>query len=1745
MEPFHLNLHQVNFHSSDLAPPTENDLDSFGTIVNCEYHFSGAEDKTSHISHHTGSLSPSATGVQSLYLWWFVMFVSAEPVPLVRHTLYIVCLTVWSSHSNTLMPRSAISHWPDSVTSDLDLQIKKLLLDLYSEKEVTLASAPFTGNPGKLGVLDSFPGTTPSRKPKGKRGVTHVTKAITSPVTCATVAPSGGAKAKTGQPGEVTTSSHSVNSAVEIGYLKQIAANSASLKSYLTHYNMPVEEVTPQSPGTPVRTPDGMGTDRSHNASPFETVAEALHLQWSVIGDKNIQPASAEEIAQVIADAERRLRQGQAPRLDTPQGGAVGSPTGQSDNGKMTSMTTNSTMESSMTASETSSLSQDLSISETTETQDITQSPMRSTKDGPTSESEKSQAKELIRISAESITRTKERSSWFSGSSSKHLALSTPPVTKEHHKQKTSSHDDDKELSVVRETDTLSINSKKSEDQGSVSDTASDIASSDKLDAEVFLKSLPPLQPLDLSEFTTTPGSRYRSHSPPVRDTSSFSATNTTNTAASSKDSLPKTVTQSPMDVLESLLGQNYRMPFSRGESVPALGPLFQKSVRESRQKSPGRQYFNTIPRINLCCDLFSQVSSSSVGSVSGPTSEELEHVLREKAKLEGQLEMLSQEAETVMQERAELQALVASLKLKLKSQGDRTTFAEKEGLLSEVNSLRQSRAMLEEALRETQKLLDEKNEEARAIQEELQATQETTDKLHSKMKEIRDELKAKEVTIQALKNKVAELYVEVQTALQAKMSADNDARSAKNDVATLINAKEWYQQQLQLAHEARSQVQKQLTILQANTVSHGKVIERLKSENGRIRQQLTAVQSQALKEKEALARHLEAIESDMLDREAAFQEISRERSLMENTLHYKMNSVEAETSKLSELVATVADLEVQLEKAQNDLKRRHAHISILESEQSELLKRLNLSQENLSERDKIIEDLEQKLIEVEGRLKAFQHDVSLKDSEILKLKEEKATTEIALRAALEEKKTVDKALESLRGDMGKVEKSFRQMKQDLSSRSSELQRTRDEKRQTQEEMERLSTQFRTQQLSSESAIKDIQDKGQLVEGLMKEKRDLELTVENMRVEMSKLQSVSSSTENDEEKVLLRTELNAAKQALFDVQQQLQVAQEQKALSSAAPEFSSGESAPVGKMDESILQENEELKRKLKDVQSKGQKDFLKQKARATKLSTDMTKLQQELKDRQEMFESNVGQLSAKLRETIGDKERLETELEMLHRKFDLTMVEQKDQLQTELQTMASELETAQLRKQELESALFELKRIKDQEIEEYKSQLSALEEQLVQERQERSEGTKTEELNRDLALELEKERGRVAGLLQSQNSLKQHVGTLEEALARRESSLVDLHNHMQESVADREKAEHEYIRRIQTLEGGLQKEREAHRDVRKKIGQKITESKRVRRQYDSMKVEYEQLQQDYEQKQNEVRHLQTEYENVRQTELSQRTLVERLQSEKAVMQTECERLQRAMKDSESNNPVFAKQLETLEWQLKQKDAEISSLQDQVALSDQRHLADTENISKALYASQSEAELLRQELMTSKKEKYDLQSKMAELRGALKAAIQHYKLNQKLGKSFHQKNGPESGEGEQSLEASDLGGFDVETYEKLLEETAAKALNSKPLDDLHSCLSSLRFQISGLQKQVDDHTVAVHTSSQSWRIVEDQVKELRDVIRTVCGTNTSSTTTTVTTQASVEDEDGVEDATEAVKGDNSLCHSGQPGMIDV
>lgn len=71
---------------------------------------------------------------------------------------------------------------------------------------------------------------------------------------------------------------------------------------------------------------------------------------------------------------------------------------------------------------------------------------------------------------------------------------------------------------------------------------------------------------------------------------------------------------------------------------------------------------------------------------------------------------------------------------------------------------------------------------------------------------------------------------------------------------------------------------------------------------------------------------------------------------------------------------------------------------------------------------------------------------------------------------------------------------------------------------------------------------------------------------------------------------------------------------------------------------------------------------------------------------------------------------------------------------------------------------------------------------------------------------------------MQTNSSLKQHVSQLEEALAGREMTLVEIQTNMQGLIHDKEKDEQTYIKRIQSIEESLQQEKDSQRELRKNV---------------------------------------------------------------------------------------------------------------------------------------------------------------------------------------------------------------------------------------------------------------------------------------------------------------------------------------
>ncbi|KAL5016879.1 hypothetical protein ScPMuIL_006468 [Solemya velum] len=1497
-------------------------------------------------------------------------------------------------------------------------------------------------------------------------------------------------------------------SLADLQTLQKVSANTSSAGKHLRRYRFTKMSDASTPPPVQDLDPDGDGT--------FETVAEALHLQWSVIGNKDITPASPDVVAQIVAEAERKLK-----------GDLTGN---QHQEANLHTTVASTILEESLSDSRDSAiLESSIDISHRGRNEflnsnnsapihmDLTQTlPMSASMTGGKSSVLGTQDTNL----SSNLQSTNGCQSSCAIFDTQHLKNSVIPIVQEigppdqiqeHSKKRplnslnsgqakntSSSIVKDNFLDDIHER-TLSPKETATDDTQSVSSGTSDLdgyKDGNTNSAELFLKSLPPVKTVDMNKMESDLKAD-RTFSPPVKETSfkplsvdsqlsKMAAENILNLMQSSRSPITNSDQNgnSSGETITDITKQ-----FSKTSIVvPKVAPLFQK-----RLEMPNK------PIVPESTDIFSNI--------------EIETLMRDKAKLEGQLEMLSVEAQETLQERATLQAQVAALQLKLMSHSNSGSEASISNLKQDLIEQQKIRDRLQQSLFDSQKNVEEKLTETKVLQDELKNTQDTADKFQMRIKEVRDDLRTKEMTIQALKNKIAELYVEVQNSLQEKMASDNDARLAKTDLSSAIGAKDWYQKQLETANNARTLLQQEMTNLQAKISAHAHIMEKIKTENTRLRQQLKEVQHKALKEKELLARQLETIEADMMDREAAFQEIQRERTFLEDTFTTKLQSVKEEKSQIPIMMEVTAELESQLDSAQKSLKKKQVQIFSLENEQMELMKNLTLSNESVIEKERILGELEEKLIEMEMQIKTYQTSVVAKDNDILKLQGEKAVTEIALNDALEEKTAVNKSLDTLKVDLGKVEKSFKHLRQELINRDKEIDLIQKEKQKVSDELENIRDELDKGTKQLQSSSKQDQHKTAHITDLQTIKKQLEEEIASLRNKIVTMETAHELAlkENSD----LQTELSSVKQILVVLEQQLKELKEKE----KQVEGEGGKEKEHSVDHLQLESENKKMKERMNQIEKENQKLLTKQKAKIVKLNKDMKVLQDELIARQTSYDSNIDEMSTRLHDVLMDKEKIQLELEMAHRKFDVSLLQQQDQIGAELQTLVTEIQSLKIGKQSVEAQLLELQQLREQEIGHFQDQLSALETELQSSLERRKETQATEQKNRTLDLELEKERGRLAGIMQSNANLKEHVSNLEDALAGRESTLTEFQTQLQTAIHESEQKEEEYLRRIQSLEEAMQKDKASQRDLRKQIGTKITENKRLKRQSESLKSEQQQLQQDVEHHSQVTQILQAELDTNKQFHLSSQAQVHSLEMENRTLTREIERLKMELDDNHSRDPVVQEQISSLQWQLSQKQREIETIQEQMNLVNQRQEVELDSLQTTLQDKQNELDQVKQELAASKQERLNHQTKVSELRTALKASVHHHKLVKKIGKKKNKNSSEEpSRDMGTQVEPDDIPPlpFDLEVMDKLLEETAVKDLESKPLDNIQSCLSILRSEISGLQNQIEAHTITVATTTESWNAVEAGVNELQEVVRTVSDTAMTTAGITSIAAAAVE-----------------------------
>uniref|UniRef100_A0A8D1F9B5 Golgin A3 n=1 Tax=Sus scrofa TaxID=9823 RepID=A0A8D1F9B5_PIG len=1097
----------------------------------------------------------------------------------------------------------------------------------------------------------------------------------------------------------------------------------------------------------------------------------------------------------------------------------------------------------------------------------------------------------------------------------------------------------------------------------------------------------------------------------------------------------------------------------------PSISDVLQAAAAEHQDQ---RQEVNgeTRSRADSIC------SSVSMESSVAETHDEMLQVLKEKMRLEGQLEALSLEASQALKEKAELQAQLAALSTRLQAQVEHSHNSQQrqDSLSSEVDTLKQSCWDLEQAMADLQNMLEAKNASLASSNSDLQVAEEQYHRLMAKVEEMQRSMLSKDNTVHDLRQQMTALQSQLRQVQLERTALSSKLQASQAEISSLQSVRQWYQQQLALAQEARVRLQGEMAHIQVGQMTQAGLLEHLKLENVSLSHQLTETQQRSIKEKERIAAQLQGIEADMLDQEAAFVQIQEAKTMVEEDLQRRLEEFEDEKEQLQKMVASVATLEQQLEQVKLTLHQRDQQLEALQQEHLDLLKQFTSTQENLQAREQALGDLRVRCDELQARLDELQGEAASRDDTIRVLQNEKIVLEVALQAARREE--LDPGSKRQEESTEETSETLERLREELAIKSSQVEHLQQEAATLKKQTQKIKEQFLQQKVMVEAYRRDAASKDQLVSELKATKKRLDAEAKELRQELIRLQGEKRSVEVEHAR--LQKDVTQARQQVADLEGHLQSVQrerDQMEMNLQSLQFDKEQMV-------ALTEANEVLKKQIEELQQEATKAITEQKQKMKRLGSDLSSAQKEMKTKHKAYENAVGILSRRLQEALAAKEAAEAELGQLRAQAasssdDFPLHERIQALETELQTVGHS-------KTMLERELQEVISMTSQELEEQREKVLELEDELQEARGFRRKIKHLEESNKKLALELEHERGKLTGLGQSNAALREHNSILETALAKREADLVQLN--LQAVLQRKEEEDRQMKQLVQALQVALQKEKVTVRSLEEQVAAAKAEAGHNRRHFKAATLELSEVKKELQAKEQEVQRLQAEADGLQIQEGKHSQEIAQFQAELAEARTQLQFLQKQLDEQLSKEPIGNQEMENLKWEVDQKEREIQALKQQLDLTEQQSTKELEGVQQSLQNIKSELEMAREDLSMTQKDKFMLQAKVSELKNNMKTLLQQnqqLKLDLRRGAAKTRK---ELKEASSSSPVTPVKIPDCPVPASLLEELLRPppAVSKEPLKNLNSCLQQLKQEMDSLQRQMEAHTVTVHESLSSW-----------------------------------------------------------------
>uniref|UniRef100_A0A8C5S9G1 Golgin A3 n=1 Tax=Laticauda laticaudata TaxID=8630 RepID=A0A8C5S9G1_LATLA len=741
--------------------------------------------------------------------------------------------------------------------------------------------------------------------------------------------------------------------------------------------------------------------------------------------------------------------------------------------------------------------------------------------------------------------------------------------------------------------------------------------------------------------------------------------------------------------------------------------------------------------------------SISMESSVTG-THDELLQVLKEKMRLEGQLEALSLEANEALKEKAELQAQLAAVQMKLQTlmEHSETSQQKQDSLNSEVATLKQSCWELEHAMAELQTTLEAKNAGLVASHNDLQLAEEQYQRLMGKVEDLQKNVLGKDSMVHDLRQQLSLLQSQLQQVELDRTSLTGKLKSSQAEISSLQKVRHWYQQQLTVAQQARIRLQSDMANIKAGQMTQVGLLEHLKLENVTLSHQLTETQHRSIKEKERIAAQLQNIEADMLDQEAAFLQIQEAKSMVEDDLQRKLEEFEEEKEQLQKMADSAAVLEQELEKVKLTLQQRDVQVETLQQEQLDLMRQLTSTQETLQTRDQTVGELQVCYDELEARLAELQGEAASKDDSIRYLQNEKIVLEVALQVAKAGQEGLEESIQHLGGHTEEASDVLDQLKQEIAIKSSQVENLQQESANLKKQTQKVKEQYLQQKVMVEAYRRDALSKDQLISELKSTKKKLDVEIKELKRQFLQLQGEKKSTELENSKLV--KELTQIQQEMQELESQLQLAQKERNDMEAELQSLRFDQEQMS----ALVKVNEDLKQQVDEMQQETKMAITEQKQKMKRLGSDLSTAQKEMKAKHKAYENAVGVLSRRLQEALAAKESSEAELNELKAQFSES---ENNQASLErIRTLEAELQSLTHSKMVLEKELQEVISVTSQELEEYREKVLELEDEVQAVlRSKEEEDQKMKQLIQTLQMALEKEKANVLSLKQQVTTTK------------------------------------------------------------------------------------------------------------------------------------------------------------------------------------------------------------------------------------------------------------------------------------------------------------------------------------------------------------------------------------------------------